>query len=212
MKKRLTIFILSIVKLATIFGGGVTVIAANDRNMGSSISISGTGLIDVSLEVNSNGDYSGLGLSQYLYTPSLGMNGPSYMEYSANFELGIYNISEANQTQDIIYTENGMASNVRHSAYLSNYEVGSVAGFCYTGNATQRVEMYGDNALSEIEIAGVIEGKMKLSQMTKDPITRIVLSREMTELKGTYTYDWNSYAEIIEYPASEGKEDWLGCP
>jgi hypothetical protein len=134
------------------------------------------------------------------------------MEYSSNFELGIYNISELNQTQDIIYTENGMASNVRHSAYLSNYEVGTVAGFAYTGNATQRVEMYGDNSLSEIEIEGVIEGKMKLSQMAKDRVTKIVLSREMTELKGTYTYDWNSYAEIITYPASEMGEDWLGCP
>jgi hypothetical protein len=184
---------------------------ADDKNMGSSITISGVGLIDTSLEVNTNGCYSGLALSQYLYTPSLGMNGPSYVEYSSEFELGIYNISEINQTQDIIYTENGMASNVRHSTYLQNYEVGSVAGFTYTGNATQRVEMYGDNTLLEIEVEGVIAGKIKLSQMTKDPVTRIVLSRETTELRGEFAYDWNAYEEIITYPASGIINDWLGC-
>lgn len=212
MKKGLTIFIISIILLTTILSNGVTITVADDRNMGSSITISGVGLIDTSLEVNTDGHYSGLALSQYLYTPSLGMNGPSYMEYSAEFELGIYNISEVNQTQEIIYTENGMASNVRHSTYLQNYEVGSVAGFTYTGNATQRVEMYGDNSLSEIEIEGLIEGKMKLSKMTKDPVTRIILSREINEFAGEYVYNWNAYAEIIEYPASGIAKDWLECP
>lgn len=210
MKKGLTMLVAAIVVLGLICV--IVSAAANDKNIGSVFTVKGTGLIDASLEVNTADSYSGLALSQYVYTPSLGMGGPSYLEYTSEFELGMYNVTGENRTHDLTYTEDGIVSNVRHSMSIKNYAIGSVMGFKYTGNGSQVVEAYADNSLSEIAIEGQIEGKMKVYQRVRDPKTRVDLSREMNELIGKYGYSFNANAEEYNYPASDLNGDWLGCP
>jgi hypothetical protein len=210
MKKVLTIFVVAMAILG-LFCSSISA-AGYDRNIGSSFSISGMGIIDALLEVNTDDNYSGLSLSQNIYTPSLGLKGPSLLAYSSVFELGMYNVSGENRTLDLTYSEDGLASNVRHTMNIKNYQIGSVAGFLYTGNGTQNIEAYSDNTLSEIAIDGMIEGEMRLSQKTVDPITGVVLSRDVTEFEGNYDYSWSTYSQLIDYPASKGLNDWLLCP
>jgi hypothetical protein len=55
---RIHIMLIALIIFGAIISSGATIIAADDRNMGSSLTISGVGLIDTSLEVNTNGHYS----------------------------------------------------------------------------------------------------------------------------------------------------------
>jgi hypothetical protein len=186
--------------------------AADDRSIGSSFQLSGTGVIDIGMDVNTDNNHAGLSLSQSYYTPSLGMAGPSYLEYSSDMSLDMFNVTEVNSTQNMAFEEEGTAENVRYSIYMKNYPIGSVMGFSYKGDANQYAELYADNTLSEIQMEGSIVGKMTLGSKNIDKKTRVVLSSEDREFVGEFNYLWNAYSELPNYPEAEGNGDWLGCP
>ena len=210
MKKELIMFVVAMVITGLICVIGSA--AAADRSIGSSFQLTGTGVIDIGMEVDTDSNHAGLSLSQSYYTPSLGMSGPSYLEYSSDMSLDMFNVTEVNSTQSMAFEEDGTAENVRYSLYIKNYAIGSVMGFSYIGDANQRAEIYADNTLSEIKMEGSIVGKMTLGSKTIDKNTRIVLSSEDREFVGEFKYLWNAYSELPVFPAAGENGDWLGCP
>lgn len=212
MKKGITmiIAITAIAIILTAMSGGTA--AATDKNICNSLDLKGVGVIDITIAVDTSEYYSGLSLQQYAYTPSLGMHGPSYVEYTSSYDLEMYNVTEANQFSSIIFTENGNIENAKRSFALKNYMIGAAQGYKAQGNITQELEAYGDSTILEIDLLGKIEGKMKLVSKVVNLKTRAVQLSEISEFIGVYMYEWNPYVEIKEYPANEIDIDWLGCP
>ena len=191
---------------------GAASATTTDKYISSHFALKGTGVIDVALNADTADYYSGLALRQYAYTPSLGMYGPSHIEYSSTYNVGIFNITKANRFSSIHFEQSGNMKNAKCYVTLKNYMVGAVMGYKAQGNTTHLLEAYGDAIVAEIDVSGEIEGKMKLFSKVVDPKTRNVQFSEVNEFAGQYVYEWGSYADLIHHPDEEIDPDWLGCP
>jgi hypothetical protein len=210
MKKGLTKVITAMIVLVLAFGAGVTIISADDMLIGRELEIEGVGIVDIDLEVQTEKYCDGLKLSDRTYTPAGGYRGPTYVLYSSELEMGRYNDTE-NVTMDMEYTQTINIENAKGKFSSKNYLIGSATGYKYAGNVKQDMSVYTDNSLSETIISGSVEGDMTLAQKVVDPVTRIVIVKDVSNFIGTFNYNYSAYIEHTTYPAS-GNEDPLGCP
>jgi hypothetical protein len=210
MKKGLEMLMTAVFILAVVLGGGVTVIAADDQFIGRELSVEGVGVINIDLEVQTDRDCNGLKLSDRVYTPSGGYRGASYVQYNSALEMGMYNESE-NVTMDMEYSQTINVENAKGKFTSKNYLIGSATGYKYAGDINQDVLTYSDNALSETMISGSIEGEITLGMKVVDPVTRVIVIKDVSNFVGSFNYNYSTYGEYASYPAS-GDEEYLGCP
>ena len=209
MKKGLMICIAILMILASLF----PLVVADDLIMGGSFSAEGVGVVDISLQVASEGrGQVGIKLNEELYTPSLGLKGLTPMSYNSGFELGMYNVSD-NTTTDFEYTSSSIIANSKRSVYISNYIVGAAMGFASEGDTDQTVNIYTEDSMMEADVSGLVEGEITFFQKVVDVnAIRTVRVQEKSELIGKYNYNWTRYVESVVYPEADITNDWLGCP
>lgn len=208
MKKGITMGIVAISLIMSIAFSGIVV--ASDLFVGRDLQIEGVGMVDFDLEVQTEKNYEGLKLEDWVFSPRTWDTGASYINYTSEFELGIYNRSCVNASADMIYTQAIKAVGSKQRFTSQNYVLGAASGFKYSGNVDQAVTVYTDNTLSESALSGAINGRMTIFQKVVDPETKVVIMRDVSAFVGTYKYNHNTYVESMTYPA--GESDYLGCP
>ena len=209
MRRGLTVFVAVLMVSASLF----PLVLADDMIIGGSFSAEGVGVVDISLQIASEGrGQAGIKLDEQLYTPSLGLKGPTHMSYDSSFELGMYNVS-GNTTTDLEYTSSSIIANSKRSVYAKNYILGAAMGFKSEGDTDQSINIYTEDSMMEVDVSGLIKGEITLCQKVVDAnATRVIRVHEVSELIGKYNYNWTRYVESVIYPEAEMTNDWLGCP
>jgi hypothetical protein len=206
MKKGITILVV-ILMLASVVG----LVTAEDLEIGRELTVKGVGSFDCELKVQSEKGYEGQKLEETFYTRWMGTNGDSAISYSSNLEVFMSNITGDNRTAEIMYAQTAQTTNAKQLLCSEDYALGAAVGFYSKGDMTKSFELFTDPDLSEFEMEGSIEGRLKLMQKVVDPINMTRYMQEVTQLDGKYIYAWNPFAERSGYPEA-GCADWLACP
>jgi hypothetical protein len=206
MKKGLTILI-AVLMLASVIGTA----AAVDLEIGRELIVKGTGSFNCDLEVQTEKGYEGQKLEETLYTRWMGTNGNSAISYSSNLEVFISNITGDNRTAEIMYAQTAQTTNAKQLLCSEDFTLGAAVGFYSKGDNIKSFELFTDPDLSEFEIEGTIEGRLKLMRKVIDPVSMTSYMQEVIQLDGEYTYAWNAFAEQSGYPEA-GCDDYLACP
>lgn len=206
MKKGITISIV-VLMLASVVG----LVTAVDLEIGRELTVKGVGSFDCNLEVQSQKGFEGQKLEETLYTRWMGTDGDSAILYSSNLEVFMSNITGDNQTAEIMYAQTAQTTNAKQLLCSEDYTLGASVGFYSKGNSTKSFELFTDSDLSEFEMEGSIEGRLKLMQKVVDPTNMTRYMQEVTQLDGSYNYAWSAFAERSGYPAG-GCDDYLACP
>jgi len=208
MKKGLTILI-AIIMLGMFVGTA----AAVDLEIGRELTVNGVGSFDCDLEVQTEAGYAaGQKLEETLYTRWMATDGESAIEYNSNLEVFVSNITGDNKTAEIAYAQTAQTTNAKQLLCSEDYTLGAAVGFYSKGDSMKSFELFTDPDLSEFEMEGTIEGRLKLMQKVVDPdANHTKYMVEVTQLDGVYEYAWNTFVERSGYP--EGVcDEWLGCP
>lgn len=206
MKKGITILVV-VLMLASM----VSLVTAVDLEIGRELTVEGVGSFDCNLEVQSEKGFEGQKLEETLYTRWRGTDGDSAISYNSNLEVFISNLTGNNRTAEIMYAQTAQTTNAKQLLCSDDYSLGAAVGFYSKGNNTKSFELFTDSDLSEFEIQGSVEGRLKLMQKVVDPVNMTRYMQEVTQLDGAYTYAWNTFVERSGYPEA-GCEDWLACP
>lgn len=206
MKKVITLLIAALV-LSSMFGSTTAV----DLEIGRELVVEGIGSFDCELEVQSEKGYTGQKLEETFYTRWLGTNGDSTITYNSNLEVFMSNMTGDNRSTEIAYAQTSQATNATQRVCSEDYRLGASVGFYSKGNNTKRFELFTDLDLSEFEIEGAVDGRLKLMQKVVDPDNRTQYMKEVTQLDGKHVYAWNTFVERSRYPEG-GCDDWLKCP
>jgi hypothetical protein len=212
MKKGLTLLMAAMI-LSIVFSG---VALATDVMIGRSLSINGTGVVNLDLEVATEQWNSGMKLDERLSTCGGGIGTEySHLIYSSTFALDMYNVTNNatdNSTTVLEYCSDAKLSNVKRTVYTRNYILGGVMGFKNEGDNNQEITMYSEDVMMDVEIFGKNIGVITLFQKVVDVNnTHTGIVYDVSELIGGYAYNWSAYLEEANYPAA-GDREWLACP
>ena len=207
MKKVIIILIAALVLSAC-----MSIAIAEDYEISTELVINGTGSFDRELDVQTELGFAGKSLDEDYYTRWMGTNGDSKIQYDSTLEVYMGNSTEFEDKKEttIDYAQTAFSTNAKWRFCSENYDVGAAQGVTSNGNMMRSFELGMDDALSEFDLEGSVNGRMRLMQKAVDPVSKILYLEEDTRLDGRYDIDWYSYIEKISYP--EGEEDWLGCP
>ena len=208
MKKGLTI-VTTLIALSIFVGSAMAV----DLEIGRELTVNGVGSFDCNLEVQSEaGCASGQKLEETMYTRWMATDGESTISYNSNLEVFMSNMTGDNRTAEIVYAQTAQTTNAKQLLCSEDYTLGAAVGFYSKGDSMKSFELFTDPDLSEFEMEGTIEGRLKLMQKVVDPdANHTKYMTEVTRLDGNYTYSWNTFVERLGYPAGECDE-WLSCP
>lgn len=171
----------------------------------SSMSISGTGIIDHYIEAQTNYTLSGQKYTESVRTPSLGLFGVSEVDNRAEFSMLTGNESD-------IVVEGATTSNYIAAMYcMRNYQTDVVQEHIYRGDTTGSYEFMADDFSSLMAAEGTTSGKMEFDIISKSRDTHKTLYNEKFEFFGVLDYVIENYIENVTYPGA-GNGDWLGCP
>ena len=207
MKKGMTVLVALLI-VSGIFGSA----AAIDLEIGRELSIEGVGSFDCDLKLQTETGYeAGQKLEETLYTRWMGTDGDSAIAYNSNLEVFMSNMTGDNRTAEIAYAQTAQTSNAKQLLCSGNYDLGAKVGFYSKGNTTKSFELFTDYDLSEFELEGTVDGRLKLMQNVVDPTNRTRYMKEVSQMDGEYKYAWSVYVERSGYPEG-GCDDWLTCP
>lgn len=212
MKNGLTILIAAMV-LSISFSGVASAIDSNfDVEAGSTLKIIGVGTMDRELLAQSGWGYEGQKLTESTYTKWMGTDGLSNIDFSSNLDLFIGKSDEHEDTNvtEISYAQTSGMTNMRSTVCSRNFDAGIASGFSIVGTSVKAFEiaMYPDS--NELVFEGAINGSARLRHVVVDPVTKLKVIKELTDLEGEFNIDWNAFGDRLTYPGDEG--DWLGCP
>ena len=185
--------------------------AAADLETGRELSVKGIGSFDCDLEVQTEKGFTGQKLEETLYTRYLGTASESQIEYNSNLEVFMSNMTGDNRTAEIMYAQTSQTTNAKQLLCSKDYTLGAFVGFYSKGNTAKSFELFTDPDISEFEMEGDVEGRLKLMEKIVDPASKTVYMKEVSQLDGSYTYAFNTYVERSGYPAGT-HGDYLGCP
>lgn len=185
--------------------------AAADLEIGRELTVNGTGSFNCDLEVQTEKGYKGQKLEETLYTRWMGTFGDSAISYNSNLEVFMSNMTGDNRTAEIMYAQMAQTTNAKQLLCSEDYSLGAYVGFYSKGDTIKSFELFTDPDLSEFEMEGSIDGRLKLMQKVVDPANMTRYMKEVTQLDGEYAYAWNTYVERFGYPEA-GCSEWLECP
>ena len=208
MKKELTILF-----IVMLIAGMIIAVAGDDILIGREVEISGIGVINADLDLDTTSDFSGLILCERISTPGAGFREASEMKYYSSFDIGLYNKNDtANSSSVLEYESVAKIINAKRAVYSRNYMLGAIMGMKAKGDTNHEVSMYSDDFMSTAEIEGGSIGHMMLFQKVVDiKDHHSVIASDVITLDGNYNLKWNAYAERYAYPEDENNA-WLGCP
>jgi hypothetical protein len=211
--------LVGLIVIAAFLIGNVQAGNGTYMEMGSALSITGEGVIDVGLNVGAAlGVYNGMTLEREIYTPGLGYHGISKISYKSEFALGRHGRAAMNSSEEELppdfleYASVCDATYVKDNFAAKNYDLGSYFGFTSSTNkANKEVRYYTGGNLAEVDIELELDGSIKFVQKMTNPVTFETELLNVNELQGVFNASWAAYGERSEYP-SAGEGDWLGCP
>jgi hypothetical protein len=214
MKKSLTILLAALVILSALSAIGIIAAEEDGLNVdvGSYLKVEGVGIMDSYMLVQSERGYTGQRLSEDVYSMyrcSTGMSNVSYTR-DMNIFIGARDTPEDMNTTEISYASTAYTTCMKRTVYSQNYEVGVVSGVKTAGMSNSVLEIDMTPDANYLNYVGEVVGKTKLSHMVVDPISLLKVVKEVTNLKGAFSIDFNTYAEKLVDVGDEG--GWLGCP
>ena len=170
--------------------------------------IRGEGMIDKEVSANTEVGVSGIKYIEYFHTQSLGLYGPSDVNYTSDFCM----IANTKENSTITIDSAFEASNIYQTASIMDYRLRSKQSF-WTRGDVEAVSMFSvDNHSSSFDFAQAISGAggyRLLVINSTDWHTKEYL--ETAEYNGTYDILLGSFFGTPYYPEAE-LGDWLVCP
>jgi hypothetical protein len=210
MKKGITILIAAMV--LSIAFSGVAAAGDYDVEVGSNLKIVGVGTLDRELLAQSEWGFGGQKVSESTYTKWIGTDGISKIDYTSDLNLfiGMSDEHEDTNVTEISYAQTSGMTNMRSTMCSRNFEAGVASGFTTVGTSVKSFEinMYPDS--NSIDFEGAINGSARFRHVVVDPVTRLKVVKEITDVEGEFSIDWRAYGDLLSYPGDEG--DYLGCP
>ena len=169
--------------------------------------IRGEGVIDKEVSANTEVGVSGIKYLEYFHTQSLGLYGPSDVNYTSDFCM----VANTKENSTITIDSTFEASNIYQIASVMDYRLRSKQSFWSRGDA-EAVAMFSvDNHSSSFDFAQAILGAggyRLLVRNSTDWHTKEYL--ETAEYNGTYNIILGSFFGAPYYPEAH-LDDWLVC-
>ena len=179
---------------------------AEPMDIYGSITIQGEGTFDRNILLQTHSDYDGQKYNEEIYTPSLGMQGPTYLNYTEEFSMVL-----DNETMIDVISE-GTVLNTKSSFVIKNYDMGVMQSHSVDGNYVIEHEYLADEYITYQKLDGKIEGDGEIYNLIKCPINKTYIIKDKTEFEGNFKIDIENEVAKIDYPASESDSSWLLCP
>ena len=180
--------------------------AAAGVEITTSTQVVGNGTYDAEILMQSSNVAEGLKYWGEMYTPALGMFGPSEVILSTEYMLTQNNESE------LMMSEESEITNIRSKRCFKNYDLGTLQAFNTFGDYSVLSEFGGDRNISMMMVEAEVSGKV-LTEVTvrgqDSPHYYIVHDR--AKYNGDNKLWLSSLIEWVEEPRAD-MCDWLGCP
>jgi hypothetical protein len=215
MKNGLSIILVAFVILSVLGTMGIaTAVEESPLNIevGSTLSIVGNGTMSRSMLAQSGYGFEGQRLVEEMFSGYRGTMGPSTVDYksSLNMYAGLSDTLENESSIEIEYASTVFTSLMKREVCAKNYKVGAVSAIKTSGDSGTAMEISMTPEANYLAFEGTVDGKTRLSQMVVDPGTHLKAVKEITNLDGKFTLDYEAFAEKLIDVGDEG--DWLGCP
>lgn len=174
----------------------------------TSVAIQGEGVIDKEAGANTEARLAGLKYTEYLHTQSLGLHGPSKVNYTSEFSFIAANEKNSTLNLDLAFE----LSNIYQTTSVRDYQLRSKQSFWTEGNTEAVVMVAVNNHSSSFDLAQAITGAggyRLLVRNSTDWHTKEYY--DTADYKGTYDILIGSFFGKSYYPAA-GLNDWLMCP
>ena len=180
--------------------------AAAGVEITTSTQVVGNGTYDAEILMQSSNVAEGLKYWGEMYTPALGMFGPSEVILSTEYMLTQNNESE------LMMSEESEVTNIRSKRCFKNYDLGTLQAFNVFGDYSVLSEFGGDRNMSMMMVEAEITGKA-LTEVTVRDLnnSHYYIVRDRAKYNGKYKIAISSLIERVEEPRAD-MGDWLSCP
>lgn len=184
----------------------IGIVGATSLDVSNYVNLRGEGSIDRSILLQTDSGFNGQKYNEDIYTPSLGMEGSSFINYSEELTMILGNESLIEISGD------GVIINAKSLTSIKNYDMGAMQSHKFVGNSVMEYEYMADSSITYQVLDGKIEGKGEIYNLIRCPLNKTYMLRDKTEFEGNFEFEIEMEISKIDYPASEFGTDWLGCP
>lgn len=192
----LVVIVAALLFLAVEFGSAATIT--------SHTSMTGEGVIDKTVDVQTAKWYEGQKFNSDLRTPFLGKYGGSEVDFTE--EICMKGAKETEITVEGTYKNEG----VMHRVDIRSYEVGTRFKFENTGGEYTKHQFLANENESAMSVEGGVSSKGGWCVYARNPNTQLKEFREKVDYDGKF--DMSIEYSIERATHSEPVSDWLGCP
>jgi hypothetical protein len=201
MKKKEHLTYLVVIVAALIF---LAIELSSAVTITSYTSMTGEGIVDRTIDIQTAKWYEGSKFTGTLRTPSMGRYGESTIDFTEEICM-----KGANETEIAV---EGTYKNeaVLHRVDIRSYEVGSRYKFENTGKEYTKHALLANGNESTMHIEGGVSSQGRWSVIARDPGTRLKEFRDKVDYEGIFDIiiDYSIERATRSAPVS----DWFGCP